>query len=137
MTDSEAYRAAVRLLAASDKTPAQLCERLEAKGFDEKEAKAAAERLSSEGYLNELAYAEKTVYRLFNTYYGKEYIIAYMQSKKFSDAALDHADSVMEQLDFEKSAKQYYAELKKSGKTSAQALSTLCKRGFTDILPPV
>ena len=135
MTDSDAYRAAVRLLAASDKTPAQLCERLAAKGFDEKEAKEAVQRLIKEGYLNELAYAEKTVARLYGDCYGKEYILAYLQSKQFSEKALGHAEALMQRLDFEKTAKQYYAALKKAGKTPAQALSALYKRGFADVLP--
>ena len=136
MTDSEAYRAAVRLLAASDKTPAELCERLAAKGIDEKEASEAIERLKKEGFLNELAYAEKTVRRLYDGCYGKEYIRAYLQNKKFSDDALDFAESIMDQLDFDKSAKQYFAAMKKAGKTHAQALSALYKRGFSDVLPP-
>ena len=135
MTDTEAYRAAVRLLAASDKTPTELCERLTAKGIDEKAAEEAIERLKQEGFLNELSYAEKTVRRLYDACYGKEYIRAYLQNKKFSDHALDFAESVMDQLDFDKSAKKYFAEQKKAGKTSAQALSALYKRGFTDILP--
>ena len=136
MTDTDAYRAAVRLLAASDKTPAELCERLAAKGVDEEEAAQAVQRLTREGFLNELAYAEKTVGRLYDSFYGKEYIRVYLVNKKFSDHALDHADSVMDQLDFDLSAKRYYASLKKAGKTSAQALSALYKRGFTDVLPP-
>ena len=135
MTDTEAYRAAVRLLAASDKTPAQLCERLTAKGFDEKDAKAAVQRLITEGYLNENSYAEKQVFRLYSEFYGKDYIRAYLINKRFSDEALDHAESVMAQLDFEKSAKEYYTKLKRSGKTAAQALSVLYKRGFEDVLP--
>ena len=136
MTDTGAYRAAVRLLTASDKTPAELCERLAAKGFDSKEAKEAVEKLEREGFLNEFAYAKKTVGRLYDAHYGKDYIRAYMINKKFSEKALDHAESVLARLDFDLSAKRYYAELKKTGKTTAQALSALYKRGFTDILPP-
>ena len=135
MTDTDAYRAAVRLLAASDKTPAQLCERLTAKGFDEKETAAAVDRLVREGYLNELSYAEKTVGRLYSGFYGKEYIRAYLQSKQFSEKAIGFAEDIMRGLDFEKSAKQYYAALKKAGKTSSQAMSALYKRGFADVLP--
>ncbi len=136
MTDTDAYRAAVRLLAASDKTPAELCERLAAKGFGEEEAAQAVQRLTREGFLNELAYAEKTVGRLYDSFYGKEYIRAYLANKKFSDKVLDQAELVMDKLDFDLSAKRYYASLKKAGKTSAQALSALYKRGFTDVLPP-
>ena len=133
MTDNGAYRAAVRLLAASDKTPAELAERLAAKGFDKKEADDAIERLKKEGFLNELAYAEKTVRRLYDGCCGKEYIKAYLQNKKFSDNALDFAETVMDDLDFDKSAKRYYDAQKKAGKTSRQALSALYKRGFSDI----
>ena len=135
MTDTDAYRAAVRLLAASDKTPAQLCERLAAKGFSEKDAKEAVQRLTREGYLNELSFAEKTVMRLYGGRYGKEYIRAYLQNKRFSEEALEFAEALTAKLDFEKSAKQYYAELKKAGKSPAQALSALYKRGFSENLP--
>ena len=137
MTDTDAYRAAVRLLAASDKTPGELYDRLTAKGIDGTEAEEAIERLKREGYLNELSYAEKTVRRLYGSFYGKEYIRAYLQNKKFSDEALDRAESVMDQLDFDESAKQYYTAQKKAGKTSARSLAALYKRGFTDVLPPL
>ncbi len=133
MTDTDAYRAAVRLLAASDKTKAQLCERLKVKGYTEDDAEAAVERLAREGFLNEISYAEKTVKRLFDGHYGKDYIRAYLAEKRFSEEALDKAEDVMGSLDFDLSAKEFRAELIRSGKSKAAALSTLCKRGFTDI----
>ena len=133
MTDTDAYRAAVRLLAASDKTPAQLCERLTAKGYDENDVKAAVERLTGEGFLNELSYAEKTVRRLYGGHYGKDYIRAYLVEKRFSEKALGKAETVMKTLDFDLSAKELYTELISSGKSKAQAPSALYKRGFTDI----
>lgn len=124
----------MRLLAASDKTPAQLYERLTARGFDEKDSAAAIEKLKKEGFLNENAYAEKTVRRLYENHYGKDYITAYLQSKTFSAEAAEHAASVMKTLDFSSSAKQYYKLLINSGKTKNQALAALYKRGFSDIL---
>lgn len=123
----------MRLLAASDKTAKQLTDRLTAKGYDEKDARAAVEKLRRQGYLNELSFAEKTVMRLYESCYGKEYVRAYLRDKGFCGEALDRAESVMDGLDFDASAKRYLKFLAGSGKTRAQALSALYKRGFTDV----
>ena len=133
MTDkkSEAYRAAVRLLSASDKTPAALVSRLVGKGFDEGEANDAVLRLTAEGYVNETRLAENTVQRLYEQYYGEEYIVSYMTEKQFSEDALDSARDMMKELDFNKKAKEYYTSLIRAGKSRAQALSALSRRGYT------
>lgn len=132
MNDTDAYRAAIRLLAASNKTPGQLNMRLSEKGFSDTEIKEAVKRLENEGYLNERAYAEKTVDKLYNGFYGRGYILAYMADKGFSAEALELADDYMKDLDFDKSAKEYYKKLLSSGKTKAQALSALSRRGFNE-----
>ena len=133
MTDkkSEAYRAAVRLLSASDKTPAALVSRLVGKGFDEGEANDAVLRLTAEGYVNETRLAENTVQRLYEQYYGEEYIVSYMTEKQFSEDTLDSVRDMMKELDFNKKAKEYYASLIRAGKSRALALSSLHRRGYT------
>ena len=132
MNDTDAYRAAVRLLAASDKTPAQLYARLSEKGFPDGEIKAALSQLTKEGYLNEDALAEKTVDKLYKGFYGRGYILAYMAEKGFSAQALERAEEYMNGLDFDLSAKEYYKKLIQSGKTKAQATSALSRRGFEE-----
>ncbi|MBO4423516.1 MAG: RecX family transcriptional regulator [Clostridia bacterium] len=133
MNEDRAYAAAVRLLSVSDKTPAALIARLTEKGFDEGDAAEAAARLIREGYLNEERLAEKTVRKLFGQHYGREYISSYLAAKLFSEDALGYAEALMDGLDFDASAKQYREALMKSGKSKAQAMSALYRRGFTDI----
>ena len=122
----------MRLLAASDKTAAQLCRRLTEKGFSEEDAADAAARLESEGYLNEYRYAEKTVERLYNAFYGKEYVREYLKGKEFSDPALEYAEEYMSALDFTASAEAYVKKLISSGKSKEQAKAALYRRGFTN-----
>ena len=130
MTDTGAYRAAIRLLAVSDKTPAALFRRLSEKGYPERECADAVARLIREGYLNELSYAEKTVKKLYEKSYGPLYIEAYMKSREFSDEAAEYAAGIMSELDFDRSAKSFVSDMTASGKTKQQALSALYKRGF-------
>ncbi len=132
MNDGGAYRAAVRLLAASDKTQKELCERLAGKGFSEEEASEAVLRLIREGFLRELDYAQKTVDRLFGSYYGRGYITAYMQGRKFSEEALSYALDYMKSLDFDGKAKEYYKKLISEGKTKDNARKALYRRGYVD-----
>ena len=132
MSDTEAYRAAVRLLAASDKTPAQLCARLTEKGFTKKDAADAVARLESEGYLNERRYAEKTVGRLYNAYYGREYVLAYLKGKQFSKDALEYADEYMQTLDFDAAAKEYAKKLLSLGKSKEQIRAAMYRRGLLE-----
>jgi SOS response regulatory protein OraA/RecX len=132
MSDNEAYRAAVRLLAASDKTPAELCERLTGRGFSERDAQAAVARLIREGFLRELDFAKKTVDRLFASYYGAEYVTAYLRGRKFSDEALSYAEDCMKELDFDGMAKRYCAKLIEAGKTREQARAALYRRGYRE-----
>lgn len=52
-----AYTVGVRLLAARDRTSAELTDLLAAKGFGEAESRAAVDRLKEEGYLNDRRFA--------------------------------------------------------------------------------
>lgn len=132
MNKDKAYAAAVRLLSVSDKTEAELTERLVSKGFSEEDAAGAAGRLVSRGYLNEKLHAERTVMRLFDAHYGPGYIKAYLENKRFGAPALETAEKIMSELDFDASAKEYYAGLISSGKTRAQASAALYRRGFEE-----
>ena len=122
----------MRLLAASDKTPAELCERLTDKGFSEQDVQNAVARLIREGFLRELDFAKKTVDRLYGAYYGAEYVTAYLHSRKFSDEALSYAEDCMKELDFDGKARQYYAKLMAEGKTKQAARAALYRRGYRE-----
>ena len=133
MNDEKAYAAAIRLLAASDKTRAELFERLTAKGFSEQASLEAVKKLTDEGYLNEKLQAENTVMRLFAAHYGCEYIRRYISDKKFCPDASEHAETIMSELDFDASAKEYYGQLIRGGKTPEKAAAALWRRGFGEM----
>ena len=130
MSDTGAYEAAVRLLAASDKTPGELIKRLTEKGYTEEQASGAAARLTAEGYLREDRLAEKTVRRLFEKQYGRAYIIAYMREKGFSDDAVEEAEAMCDTLDFDAAAEDFTRARRAEGKTETQIRSALYRRGF-------
>ena len=130
MNDDKAYKAAVRILTASDKTEAELTERLTGKGFTREEAESAVGRLVSLGFLNEKLHAERTVMRLFSAHYGRLYIEVYLENRGFGAEARECAAELMSTLDFDRSAKEYERALKKDGKTPAQIVSALQRRGY-------
>lgn len=132
MNDDKAYKAAVRILTASDKTEAELTERLTGKGFTREEAESAVGRLVSLGFLNEKLFAERTVMRLFSAHYGRLYIEAYLENRGFGGEARECAGELLSTLDFDRAAAEYARALKKEGKTPAQIVSALQRRGFEE-----
>ena len=93
---SEAGIAALRILARSDKTTAELIQKLKQKGFSREEAEHAAMEMSELGYLNDLRYAEH-----FLSYYrdskSRTRMIFELRNKGISqedlEAALENAAS--------------------------------------------
>ena len=130
MNDDKAYKAAVRILTASDKTEAELTERLTGKGFTREEAESAVGRLVSLGFLNEKLHAERTVMRLFSAHYGRLYIEAYLENRGFGAEARERAGELLSMLDFDRAAAEYARALKKEGKTPDRILSALQRRGY-------
>ena len=130
-TDKDAaYRRAVKILAASDNTPAALLKKLCAKGFSEEDAESAVKRLSAEGFLDEKKLLEKTVRALYEKKYGPLYIAAALVKKDFSKKAIRAAEKIMSELDFDASARAYAKELSGAGADGAKITAALIRRGF-------
>lgn len=126
----DAYKAAVRLLAASDKTVKMLVLKLTERGFPADEAESAAERLVSEGYIREADHAVRVCDRMYKDGKGPRLILEKLSAMMFSCDAVNAAKSHLGTLDFSSSAKRLYAEYYKKYGDRSRALAALSRNGF-------
>lgn len=126
----EAYRSALRILAAADCTKSRLIKKLISKGFDEASATLAADRCEGEGYIREAEFAIHTADKLFLQGKGPSLTLEKLKSMEFSESALSCALEYMKGLDYEGSARGYYASEIKKGVPRQRILAALYKRGF-------
>ncbi len=94
LSDSEAFEAALRLLAVRDRSEAELIRRLDRKGFSEASSAAAIERCLHLGYLNDERFALQSARQLMRT--GRAVGPRLQAELKARGIAADHAAPAIE-----------------------------------------
>lgn len=134
--DTPCLRAAMKLLAFSDRSEKALREKLTEKGFEKEEIKEVTEYLKGKKYLSDRRLMESRVKYLANKkLYGmqriKRELILYFGSesvKEHGAAAISEAEG---DIDFFENALSFAKGLKKRGKDRMYILSKLKNNGFS------
>lgn len=98
----EAVKRGLGLLSYADSSARRLAEKLRARGFDAEISAAAAEYLSSLGYIDEASQLEREVRRLADKGYGRARIRQELFRKGISgDILSERLDALLDEIDFD------------------------------------
>ena len=131
----DAYRRGIRMLEYGAKSRSVVAYRLREKGFSVRVADMAAERLESDGYINEPEDAMRIAELCIRRMWGSRKIMTHLFTIGYRGDALNAAEDMLETVNFAEVCAKYiekkYKKFPKDKKEAEKVTAALMRYGYT------